>query len=75
MATDITEIEHRLASVETALSQVQEKLGLVPAGTNWVERVAGSLEDIPEEDYQQFLECCRTVREGDGAGDLQEPPL
>ncbi len=62
MATDITQIEHRLSSVEMALTQVQEKLGLVPAGANWVEQISGSLTDIPEDDYQQFLECCRAVR-------------
>ena len=45
-------------------SLVQEKLGLVPSGTNWVEQVSGSLADIPEDDYQQFLECCRAVRGG-----------
>src|SRR5438876_913857 len=35
-----------------------------PASGNWVERASGSLADIPEEDYQQFLGCCRTVRQG-----------
>ena len=73
MATDITQIEHRLASVETALTQVQERLGLAPTGINWVEQVSGSLEDIPEDDYQQFLECCRAVRYGDTGNTTQEP--
>ncbi len=64
MATDITEIEHRLSSLDAALNLIQNRLGLVSTGTNWVEQVAGSLRHIPEEDYQQFLECCRAVREG-----------
>ncbi len=73
MSTDITQIEHRLSSVEMALTQVQKKLGLAPAGTNWVEQVSGSLADIPEDDYQQFLEYCRAVRSGDTVCAAKEP--
>jgi hypothetical protein len=32
---------------------------------NWAANVAGSLADIPEEDYQAFLDCCRAVRNGE----------
>jgi hypothetical protein len=62
MAADIAQIEQRLLSVEAGLSEVQRKLGLPVSGANWVEQVAGSLADIPEEDYQQFLDHCRAVR-------------
>jgi hypothetical protein len=62
MSIDIAHIEKRLASVETALTQVQQKLGLTPSPGNWVEQVSGSLADIPEDDYQRFLECCKAVR-------------
>jgi len=65
MAVDIAQFEQRLSSVETALTQVQQKLGLAPASSNWVDQVSGSLADIPDEDYRQFLECCRAVRSGD----------
>lgn len=64
MAADIAELEQRLTSVEAALGQVQQKLGLMPPAANWVEQVSGSLADIPEDDYQQFLDCCRAVRDG-----------
>ena len=62
MSADLTQIEQRLTSVETALTQVRQKLGLAAPPVNWVETVSGSLADIPEEEYQQFLECCRNVR-------------
>jgi hypothetical protein len=64
MAADLVQIEQRLSLVEAALAEVRKKLGLGPSSANWVARVAGSMADIPEEDYQQFLECCRAVRSG-----------
>jgi hypothetical protein len=73
MATGIAEFEHRLASVEAALLQVQKSLRLTPPSANWVELVSGSLADIPTEDYQQFLECCRAVRNGDPTLTEEEP--
>jgi hypothetical protein len=65
MAIDLVQMEQRLAAVEAALVEIQQKLGLVSSPANWVERMAGSLADLPEEDYQRFLECCRNVRNGD----------
>ena len=73
MSAEIAQIEQRLSSVETALTQVQQKLGLAPSPASWVEQVSGSLADIPEDDYQRFLECCRAVRNGGSVGDAQEP--
>jgi hypothetical protein len=70
MSIDIAQIDKRLSSVETALAEVQQKLGLTSSSANWVEQVAGSLAEIPEDDYQQFLQCCRTARNEDSA---QEP--
>jgi len=71
MSIEIARIDQRLSSVETALVQVQQKLGLVPPSANWVEKVSGSLADIPEDDYQQFLECCRAVRRESSAEEPQ----
>lgn len=64
MATDIAQFEQRLSAVESSLSQIQRKFGLAPSPANWVEQVSGSLADIPEEDYQEFLASCRAVRNG-----------
>lgn len=67
MSVEIAAIEQRLASVETALIEVRQRLGLAPPPRNWVEQISGSLADLPEDDYQQFLQCCETVRHGDSA--------
>ena len=67
MPIDFAQLDKRLSTVETALTQVQQKLGLAPSSANWVENVSGSLADIPEDDYQQFLQCCRAVRNEDFA--------
>lgn len=67
MSVDIAQIDQRLASVEAALIQVRQRLGLAPLPENWVEQISGSLADIAEEDYQQFLQCCQAVRQGDSA--------
>jgi hypothetical protein len=69
MSLDITQIDQRLESVETALTQIQQRLGLAPLSANWVEQISGSLADIPENGYQQFLECCQAVRKEDIAQD------
>jgi hypothetical protein len=73
MSADIEQIERRLASVEGALAQVQQKVGLAPSPASWVEQLSGSLADIPEEDYQRFLDCCRAVRNGDPISETEEP--
>jgi hypothetical protein len=74
MSIDIGQLDKRLTSVETALAEVRLKLGLVPASANWVEQVSGSLKDIPEDDYQEFLQCCRAVRDEDSAEDEEPHP-
>jgi hypothetical protein len=71
MSLDNAEIEQRLSSAEAAISQVQQRLGITPS-TNWVEQVSGSLADIPDDDYQKFLECCRAVRSGDPVSEAVE---
>jgi hypothetical protein len=64
MSADLPQLEQRLAAVEATLAQVQQKFGVSPSAANWVEAVSGSMVDIPEEDYQLFLDCCRAVRNG-----------
>ena len=67
MSIDLTQIDQRLTSVETTLIQVRRRLGLAPPPENWVEQISGSLADIPEADYQQFLQCCQAVRDEESA--------
>jgi len=73
MSADIAQIEQRLTAVEAALTQIQQQLGLAPSQANWVEQVSGSLADIFEEDYQQFLEHCRAVRRGELISEAEDP--
>ena len=72
MAQNLMPIEQRLSSLESAVTQVQQKLGIPPSSGNWVDVVSGSLADIPEEDYQRFLDCCRAVRNGVANSQLEE---
>ena len=70
MAANTEQIEQRLSSLESALTQVQQRLGLKTPAANWVDQISGSLSDMPEEEYRRFLECCREVRrEADSAED------
>lgn len=73
MSIETAQIEQRLSTVEAALTQVQQKLGIAPPPANWVEQFSGSLADIPEEEYQRFLDCCRAVRKGDPIPDAKDP--
>jgi hypothetical protein len=73
MSLENDDVEQRLSSVEAAVTQIQEKLGLAPNPAEWVEKVSGSLADIPEEDYQEFLKCCRVVRNGTPIPESTEP--
>jgi len=73
MAADLVQIEQRLSSVEAGLAEVQKRLGLSPSSANWVDAVSGSLADMPEVDYQQFLDCCRAVRSGGETSPAEEP--
>ncbi len=72
MTVDIEQFEQRLLAVEAGLADVRQKLGPVPS--NWVEQVSGSLADIPEEDYQEFLDHCREVRNGSAPAQAEASP-
>ena len=69
---DMAQIEQRLLTLEAGLSEVQRRLGVAPTAGNWVEQVSGSLADIPEEDYQEFLKHCRAVRNGVSPSDAED---
>src|SRR4051812_45621696 len=73
MAADLKQVEQRLTAVETSLAEVRHKLGLAASPGNWVEALAGSLADISEDDYQQYLACCRDIRSGGPASAAEEP--
>jgi hypothetical protein len=46
----------------------------VETGADWIERHAGSMKDVPDAVYEEFLEYCRQAREGDQSlADADEP--
>jgi len=54
-------IEERLAAIERALNDLQQRLA--PSPTNWVERISGSMKEFPE--FEQVLEFGRQFRHAD----------
>lgn len=65
--TDIVEIERRLLTVEAGLAELRNQVVAKPTTGNWVDQIAGSLADLSEEEYQEYLACCRAVRDDDSA--------
>ena len=35
----------------------------IETAADWFEKHSGSMKDVPEAEYQEFLECCRLARE------------
>jgi hypothetical protein len=61
-------LEQRLATVEAEVAQLKHQLQLLQASKpqpngNWVEQMSGSMKDIPEDVWQEYLECMRQARE------------
>jgi hypothetical protein len=66
-------IEQRLSALEQAIAEIQNRLGIGPESPNRVDRISGSMKDIPEDIYQEFLAACREFRnEGRPVDDLVE---
>jgi hypothetical protein len=40
-------LEQRLTAVETALSEIQRRLAVLPPAPNWLEQIIGSFKDEP----------------------------
>lgn len=58
-------IEQRLATLENEVAELKRKLtGESSNGktASWVDEIAGSMKDIPQEDYDEFLRCCKEFR-------------
>jgi hypothetical protein len=61
-------VEERLAvlEAEVAALKVQQKGVLkhpTQAGSNWVEKTSGIFENLPDDEWQEFTDACRNVRE------------
>ena len=56
-------IEQRLATVEQAVSELQQRLARLPVATNWVARITGSFKDEPA--FEEVLALGRAIRASD----------
>jgi hypothetical protein len=62
MATN-RQIEQRLAAVEHAVSELQERLANLPPAGSWLEQIIGSFKDEPA--FEEVLEYGRAIRSVD----------
>ena len=60
-------LEDRLANIERAVADLRLRLGSLPAGNGWVDRVSGSVTD--EAAFREALEYGRQIRQADRAPD------
>ena len=61
------DVQKRLATLEREVAALKSRLDggseREQPDNNWFDQVAGSMKDIPEDVYNEFLQCCREVRE------------
>jgi hypothetical protein len=55
-------IEQRLLALETALAEIQRRLGIPPTD-NWIDRFTGSFKDDPV--FAEMVELGRAIREAE----------
>jgi hypothetical protein len=64
-------IEQRLAAVEAAVAEIQNRLAGETKAPDWVERFTGSFEDEPA--FAEVVEYGRTVRATDRPREGDDP--
>lgn len=57
------QIEQRLAAVEVAVRELQQRLTILPPAANWLERISGSFKNEPA--FAEVLEYGRALRAAD----------
>jgi len=61
------DVQKRLTTLEREVAALKSKLDGgsegEPPNNNWFDQVAGNMKDIPDDVYDEFLQCCREVRE------------
>ena len=57
-----TSLEERLAVVEAAIAQLQQRVA-TPQQTNWLQHITGSFKDEPA--FEDVLAYGRAIRQGD----------
>ncbi len=57
------EFERRLAAIEQAVAEIQQRLATMPDPDNWLDRVIGSVTDV--EAFEEALKYGRAFRYSD----------
>jgi len=63
---DAVSIEERLTMLEKEVARLKLQVEQLPKPNgNWLERISGSMKDIPEDVWKEFQESCAEVRQDD----------
>jgi hypothetical protein len=59
-------VEERLAVLEKEVAQLRQQVDQLakPQG-NWLDRISGSMKDIPADVWEEFQKLCKEVRYAD----------
>jgi hypothetical protein len=58
-------VEERLTAMEQAVRQLQGRLDALQGKSNWLHRFYGAFDDIPQEDFDEFVRLGREFRNSD----------
>ncbi len=64
-------LEQRMTAVENAIRELQEAMKSRHPAPDWLDRVIGSMKDIPA--FDEVLAYGRAIRQADGSADDQMP--
>lgn len=67
-------VEERLTSMEQAVRQLQHRLDTLQGKSNWLHRFYGAFDDIPKEDFDEFVRLGREFRNSDRPLDDGQQP-
>jgi len=57
----IARLERRIAALEREVAKLKRQLGI--EDRNWLDNLFGTMSDIPEEDFQEFVRLCKEARD------------
>ena len=54
-------LEQRITALEQEVAKLKRQLGI--EDRNWLDNLFGTMSDIPEEDFQEFVRLCKEARD------------
>jgi hypothetical protein len=70
--SDQLAVEERLTEMERAVRDLQERLAAMSGKTNWLHRLYGAFDGVPESEFQDFVRLGREFRHADRPSDENE---